>query len=61
MDRNANKIVLVTQKSRLQELAKAMHASIDEHKYDFETIELAVYCPLRDTSNYEVFAKEFSA
>lgn len=41
-------------------VAKAMHASIDEHKYDFETIELAVYCPLRDTSNYEVFAKEFS-
>lgn len=42
-------------------VAKAMHASIDEHKYDFETIELAVYCPPRDTSNYEVFAKEFSA
>lgn len=42
-------------------VAKAMHASIDEHKYDFETIELAIYCPLRDTSNYEVFAKEFSA
>lgn len=42
-------------------VAKAMHAAIDEHKYDFETIELAVYCPLRDTSNYEVFAKEFSA
>ena len=42
-------------------VAKAMHASIDEHKYDFETIELAIYCPLRDTSNYEVFTKEFSA
>lgn len=42
-------------------VAKAMHAAIDEHKYDFETIELAVYCPPRDTSNYEVFAKEFSA
>ncbi len=42
-------------------VAKAMHASIDEHKYDFETIELAIYCPSRDTSNYEVFAKEFSA
>ena len=42
-------------------VAKAMHASIDEHKYYFETIELAIYCPLRDTSNYEVFAKEFSA
>lgn len=42
-------------------VAKAMHIAIDEHKYEFETIELAVYCPLRDTSNYEVFAKEFSA
>lgn len=42
-------------------VAKAMHAAIDEHKYDFETIELAIYCPPRDTSNYEVFAKEFSA
>ena len=35
--------------------------AIDEHKYDFETIELAIYCSSRDTSNYEVFAKEFSA
>lgn len=42
-------------------VAKAMHAAIDEHKYDFETIELAIYCSSRDTSNYEVFAKEFSA
>ena len=42
-------------------VAKAMHAAIDEHKYDFETIELAIYCSLRDTLNYEVFAKEFSA
>ena len=42
-------------------VAKAMHVAIDEHKYDFETIELAIYCSPRDTSNYEVFAKEFSA
>ena len=42
-------------------VAKAMHAAIDELKYDFETIELAIYCSSRDTSNYEVFAKEFSA
>ena len=41
-------------------VAKAMHAAIDEHKYDFETIELAIYCSSRDTSNYEVFAKEFA-
>ena len=38
----------------------AMNAAINEHKYDFETIELAIYCSPRDTSNYEVFAKEFS-
>lgn len=25
------------------------------------TLELAIYCSLRDTLNYEVFAKEFSA
>lgn len=42
-------------------VAKAMHTAIDEHKYDFETIELAIYCSPRDTLNYEVFAKEFSA
>lgn len=41
-------------------VAYAMNAVINEHKYDFETIELAIYCPPRDTSNYEVFAKEFS-
>lgn len=42
-------------------VAKAMHIAIDEHKYEFETIELAIYCSPRDTLNYEVFAKEFSA
>lgn len=42
-------------------VAKAMHVAIDEHKYEFETIELAIYCSPRDTLNYEVFAKEFSA
>lgn len=41
-------------------VAKAMHIAIDEHKYDFETIELAIYCSSRDTLNYEVFAKEFA-
>lgn len=41
-------------------VAKAMHVAIDEHKYDFETIELAIYCSPRDTLNYEVFAKEFA-
>lgn len=42
-------------------VAKAMYIAIDEHKYEFETIELAIYCSPRDTLNYEVFAKEFSA
>ena len=42
-------------------VVSAMNAAINEHKYDFETIELAIYCSPRDTSNYEVFAKEFSA
>ena len=42
-------------------VAYAMNAAINEHKYDFKTIELAIYCSPRDTSNYEVFAKEFSA
>ena len=41
-------------------VAKAMHVAIDEHKYDFETIELAIYCSPRDTLNYDVFAKEFA-
>lgn len=40
-------------------VAKAMHVAIDEYKYDFETIEIAVYCSPRDSFNYEVFAKEF--
>ena len=42
-------------------VAKEMYIAIDEHKYEFETIELAIYCSPRDTLNYEVFAKEFSA
>ena len=41
-------------------VAKAMHVAIDEHKYDFATIELAIYCSPRDTLNYEVFAREFA-
>ena len=38
--------------------AKAMHAAIEAYIYDFETIELAIYCSPRDTSNYETFAKD---
>ena len=41
-------------------VAKAMHAAIEAHIYDFETIELAIYCSPRDTSNYETFAKELN-
>lgn len=40
-------------------VAKAMHEAIDEHIYDFEVIEMAVYCSTRDTSNYDVFLNEF--
>ena len=40
-------------------VAKAMHEAIDEHIYDFEVIEMAVYCSPRDTSNYDVFLNEF--
>lgn len=40
-------------------VAKAIHAAIDEHKYDFETVELAVFCLPSDTQNYDAFAREF--
>lgn len=40
-------------------VAQAMYSTIKEHKYDFETIELAVYCSPRDTENYDAFLNEF--
>ncbi len=40
-------------------VARAMHEAINEHIYDFEVVEMAVYCSPRDTSNYEVFLNEF--
>ena len=41
-------------------VAKAMHAAIEAHIYDFKTIDMAIYCSPRDTSNYEAFAKELN-
>lgn len=36
-------------------VAKAMQEVITEHRYRFQTIEAAVYCPPQDTTNYDVF------
>lgn len=36
-------------------VAEAMREVIAEHKYDFQTIEFAVYCPPQNTTNYDVF------
>ena len=42
-------------------VAKAMHSAVEEHKYDFDTIEFAIYCSPRDTTNYEVFSRKFQS
>ena len=41
-------------------VARAMKAAIEERKYDFRVIELAVYCTPADERNYEVFKKVFA-
>ena len=38
-------------------VAKAMNEVIKEYQYDFDTIEFAVYCSPRDTTNYDVFSR----
>ncbi|MDE7312317.1 MAG: TIGR02452 family protein [Eubacterium sp.] len=38
-------------------VAEAMREVITEHRYRFQTIEAAVYCPVQDTTNYDVFKK----
>lgn len=38
-------------------VAEAFHEVIKEYMYDFEVIELAVYCSKKDTTNYEVFER----
>ena len=41
-------------------VARAMKAAIEERKYDFRVIELAVYCPPADERNYDVFKRVFA-
>lgn len=36
-------------------VAEAMTEVVDKFRYDFKTIEFAVYCSARDTENYDVF------
>lgn len=38
-------------------VAKAMKAAIDERRYDFIVIELAIYCSLQDERNYDIFSR----
>lgn len=42
-------------------VAKAMRSTVEEHKYDFDTIEFAIYCSPKDTTNYEVFSRELKS
>ena len=41
-------------------VARAMKTAIEERKYDFRVIELAVYCPPADERNYDVFKRVFA-
>lgn len=41
-------------------VAEAMARVIEEYKYDFKTIEFAVYCPPGNTANYEAFKLIYS-
>ena len=38
-------------------VARAMKETVKKYLYSFETIEFAVYCPPRDTKNYDVFKR----
>ncbi len=40
-------------------VAKAMKAAIEERKYDFKVIELAIYCTPADERNYSTFDRIF--
>lgn len=40
-------------------VSEAFHEVVQEFLYDFRVIEFAVYCRLRDMSNYEAFCKVF--
>lgn len=41
-------------------VAEAMARVIKEYLYDFKVIEFAVYCPQKDTKNYDVFYRRLS-
>lgn len=40
-------------------VARAMKEVVQNYLYSFKTIEFAVYCPPKDTKNYDVFKKIF--
>ncbi len=40
-------------------VAQAMKIVVDEYRYCFKTIEMAVYCSPRDDTNYRVFSEVF--
>ena len=40
-------------------VAQAMKTVVEEYRHCFQTIEMAVYCPPRDDTNYRVFSEMF--
>lgn len=42
-----------------QVVADAICSVVMEYRYAFKTIELAVYCPPRDDTNYQTFRRVF--
>lgn len=40
-------------------VARAMKEVVENYLYSFKTIEFAVYCPPKDTKNYDVFKRIF--
>ncbi len=41
-------------------VAEAMAQVVELYRYDFKTIEFAVYCTPRDTANYDAFSRRLS-
>lgn len=42
-------------------VARAMQGVVKDYLHSFKTIEFAVYCPPRDTKNYDVFKRTLSS
>ena len=42
-------------------VAQAMYGVVQNYLYHFKAIEFAVYCPPRDTRNYDVFKRTLSS